>query len=58
MMSGQLLTAAIYMHKTKFNIIDWVIIMYIVWGYSLVMKLMNSETHSCIHSLASLETWI
>lgn len=25
-------------------------------AYSLVMKLMHSETHSCIHSLASLET--
>lgn len=27
------------------------------WGYSLVMKLMYSETHSCIHSFASFETW-
>ena len=25
-------------------------------GYSLVIKLMNSDTHSCIHSFASLET--
>ncbi len=27
-------------------------------GYSLVMKLINSETHSCIHSLASFDTCI
>ena len=25
-------------------------------GYSLVIKLMNSETHSCMHSLASFDT--
>ena len=46
----------VYKEKIQ-SILFQLLLLYLYIGYSLVIKLINSDTHSCIHSLESLPTY-